>query len=179
MEKDNKDLADLLGHSQRMEAMIIPKSATVAKRYERIGDQARSLYNILKQSLTWPCGCSIPHNASLRLEARSSRGPAPIREEYSDLCFNVLFFFDTDQSMPQNIPPWNWRETKIEATNDTNPHQISMENEPSFKETQIQDATSFTTAKNKITSISAMAVPLNSSFTVDSVDIQSVIPCPA
>lgn len=43
MEKDNKDLADLLSHSQRMEAMIILKSTTVAKRYECIGDQARSL----------------------------------------------------------------------------------------------------------------------------------------
>lgn len=176
MEKDNKDLADLLGHRQRMEAMIIPKSATIAKRYDRVGDRSRRLYNILKRSLTLPCGCSIPHNASLRLEARSSREPAQTHEEYPDLCFNVLFFFETDRSMPHIIPPWNWRETKIEAMNDTDSQEISIDQEPNLKDaSQIQAATSFATAKNMTTSTLAMAAVPSFSFTVNRFDVQSVI----
>lgn len=176
MEKDNKNLAVLLGHSQRMEAMIIPKSATIAKKYERIGDHSRRLYNILKQSLTLPCGCSIPHNASLRLEARNSGEPAQTHEEYPDLCFNVLFFFETDRYMPHIVPPWNWRETKIEAINDTDSQEISTDQEPDLTDaSQIPAATSFAAAKNMTTSTLAMVAVLSFSFTVNRSDVQSVM----
>ncbi|MCJ1423360.1 hypothetical protein MMC29_001243 [Sticta canariensis] len=174
MEKDNRDLGDLLGHRQRMETMTIPKFTTTAKRYECIGDHASSLYQVLRKSLTWPCGCSIPHNASLRLEARTSREPDPTHEEYSDLCFNVLFFFDTNPSISQILPPWNWRETRIEPINDTNSQEKSIVNEPGFTgPAQIQAAASFATAKNTtISTLARTAVP-SFSFTVDSFSIQS------
>lgn len=165
-----------MGHRQRMETMKIPKFATTAKRYECIGDQASSLYKVLRKSLTWPCGCSIPHNASLRLEARTSREPDRTHEALSDLCFNVLFFFDTNPSISQNLPPWNWRETRIEPINDTNSQEKSIVNEPSFtRPAQIQAGASF--AKAKYTTISTLArstVP-SFSFTVDSFSVQSVI----
>lgn len=177
MEKDNKDLGDLLGHRQRMETMKIPKFSITAKRYGCIGDHASSLYNVLRKSLTWPCGCLIPHNASLRLEARTSREPNPTHEKYSDLCFNVLFFFDTNSSISQTLPPWNWRETRIEPINDTNSQDKSIHNVPDFTgPAQIQAAASFVTAKN--TTISTLARTTVPSFSfIDSFSVQSVISC--
>lgn len=159
MERGNKDLAVLLGQGQRMEAMKIPKSTTIAKGYERIGHHSKSLYNILERSLTSSCGCSIPHSASLQLEARSHREPASIHEERSDLCFNVLFSFETDPTIPKPVLPWGWRETRIELINDK---EMSPDHEHAFIETpQIQDATSVATAKRTTTSTLAMiAMPI-------------------
>ena len=82
-----------------------------AKYYERVQDCARSLYNILKQTFTWPCGCSVPHKASLRLQTRQQDNKSgwPL-----DISFNVLFSFETSHDKIDSLP-WNWRETKIES----------------------------------------------------------------
>ena len=49
----------------------------------------------------------MPHNASLRLEFRNG---VEIALDTRDICFTVLFFFESDQV---EAAPWSWRETTI------------------------------------------------------------------
>ena len=116
MDKNNKDLGDLLGHSVRMAAMRPSKASNNVKHYERVRDHAKNLYNNLKQSFEMPCGCSLPHYANLRLDARKD-GVNPMtrieHEEILDICFNVLFSHQPNQEKPSSMPRW-WRETIIE-----------------------------------------------------------------
>lgn len=113
LEQSNVDLRDLLGHGLRMESLRVPKKpSNNAKYYERIHDCAKSLYNTLRQSFTtWPCGCSIPHKANLRLETR--RPNIESSDTVSAFHFNVVFSFEADIGTADRLP-WNWRETKIE-----------------------------------------------------------------
>ena len=96
-----------------MESLRVPKKpSNHAKYYERIQNCAKSLYNTLKQSFTtWPCGCSIPHKANLRLETRQPNIESS--NTASAFHFNVVFSFEADISTVDRLP-WNWRDTKIE-----------------------------------------------------------------
>ena len=100
-----------------METLRVPKAAGNAKSYDRIHECAKSLYNTLKQTFMWPCGCAVPHKANLRLEIRdkTSKIAAP-----SDVQFNVLFSFDTDHGTARALP-WNWCETRIERIEHKSP----------------------------------------------------------
>ena len=104
-----------------MESLRVSKPAGNAKYYERIQESARGLYNILKQTFTRPCGCSIPHKASLRLQRRQQNSNPGLPLEIQ---FNVLFSFETHHSMAGSVP-WNWREAEIESS-----EHVHHENNP-------------------------------------------------
>ena len=126
LEQSNVDLRDLLGHGLRMESLRVPKKpSTNAKYYERIHDCAKSLYNTLRQSFTtWPCGCSMPHKANLRLETRQpSIEPS---DKDTAFHFNVVFSFEADIGTAAPLP-WNWRETKIELVNQLDQTDLPLE----------------------------------------------------
>ena len=127
LEESNKDLRELLGHGLRMESLRVPKkSSSNAKYYDRIHEYAKSLYHIFRQSFTtWPCGCSVPHKANLRLEARQeSVGNV---ESGSNIHFNVLFSFDADL-IKAGLLPWNWRETWIEPMDYSDNTDLALAN---------------------------------------------------
>jgi hypothetical protein len=122
MEKNNGDLEMLLGQSLRLEtAKPPPKSTNNAKRYERVRNHAKNIYNMLRHGFTQPCGCPIPHYANLQLEARTS-GLTPSGRHAlgngENLRFNVLCHFETTSVQPAATLPWNWRETIIEPLED-------------------------------------------------------------
>ena len=126
LEQSNVDLRDLLGHGLRMESLRVPKKpSNNVKYYERIHDCAKSLYNTLRQSFTtWPCGCSIPHRANLRLETRQPNIEPP--DTPSAFHFNVVFSFEADIGTADHLP-WNWRETKIEPVDHLDQTDIPLE----------------------------------------------------
>ena len=113
LRQGNEDLKDLLDHGLRMESLrILKKSSNNVKYYEQVHDCAKSLYSILRHSFTtWPCGCSIPHKANLRLEMRQPN--IKMSDMAPPLHFNVVFSFETDIATADRLP-WNWREAKIE-----------------------------------------------------------------
>ncbi len=113
LDKGNKDIADLVGHSQHMNTVRPSKATTRARRYDDIRKHARDLYGALRHAFARPCGCTLPHNASLCLEHRD-----PVRavgyDQKSALQFRVLFSFEGGQTASSVQPPWDWRETSIE-----------------------------------------------------------------
>ena len=117
LEQSNLDLQVLLSHGLRMESLRVPKKpSNDVKYYERIHDCAKSLYNTLMQSFTtWPCGCSIPHQANLRLETRQPN-LQPL-DTASAFHFNVVFSFEAEMGTLDRLPR-NWRDTKIEPVDD-------------------------------------------------------------
>lgn len=112
MERDNKHLADLLGHTRRMNAIKAPNITVNARKYERIRNHARNLFNALKHTFTWPCGCTVPHYASLYLQHRDAIEAAGF-DQKQGFHFNILFFFVGDDSASPAGPPWDWREARI------------------------------------------------------------------
>ena len=101
---DNQDVADLVGHSRRMDALRIPNQAANAREYKRIQDQARNLYHVLKHKFTSPCDCII-HTANLCLEAES--------DSKRELQFHISFAFKSAQDQNPPEPCKDWRETRI------------------------------------------------------------------
>ena len=111
LRKDNKDLADLLGHSERVSILRVPNSAASARKYESIRNHATNLYHALRHKFTRSCGCAI-HRANLCLEHRNG-AETPRVDPRHELHFDVLFAFELDQDTDLIEPPRDWRETRI------------------------------------------------------------------
>jgi hypothetical protein len=80
------------------------------KYWKTIREFALRLYSCLMSQ--WPCQCGVPHQASLRLDIRSS----PNKSEKGDLRFGVVFMFSSDGSNATRLAaPWKWRNTEIEG----------------------------------------------------------------
>ena len=124
MDKTNKDIANLVGHSQHMSTRRLSKTHANAnaKRYEYIRSQAKNLHNVLKHNFTWQCGCSNPHCASLCLEHRGAAGAA---RKDRGISFNVLLSVEVDHRTDSAELPWNWRETTIEPFDFSHPQDTA------------------------------------------------------
>ena len=151
--------------------MRVPDTTANAKGYERIRNTARDLYQLLKHSFTWPCGCVIPHNASVHLQYRTCRELALVSTQ-SKSPFDVLFFFETDQSMATAIPPWVWRETIIEPLEvpSCESRHISHEESP-----QIRAMTSF--AASAITNTRTSAIVATTGFSLSAIGGSTALNC--
>jgi hypothetical protein len=107
MEKDNVTLANLTGQSIRLEPTRLRRTQSRSTTdFDRVRAQAESLYRVLKKN--WCCSCRIPHNASLRLEARTSQPDI----ESGGMRFRMVFSFDAGHT--GNVVPWKPRQTEIE-----------------------------------------------------------------
>ena len=104
----NYDLKEISQPNSQKENKKLPDSSKSAKNYEKIREHATNLFEVLEHTFTQDCGCEIPHNASLRLEYRNG---VEVAVDTHNICFTVLFFFQSDQL---KAPPWNWRETRVE-----------------------------------------------------------------
>ena len=171
LREDNKDLIDLLEYTRPVETMKVPDTTANAKGYERIRNNARNLYHLLKHSFTWPCGCIIPHNASVHLQYRTCRELAQASTE-SKPPFDVLFFFETDQSMATAIPPWLWRETIIEPLEIPSCESRHMSHEES---PQIGAMASFTASATTNTRTSAIIAATG--FSLSAIGGSTVLNC--
>ena len=171
LREDNKDLIDLLEYTRPVETMKVPETTANAKGYERIRDNARNLYHLLKHSFTWPCGCIIPHNASVHLQYRTCRELALVSTE-SKAPFDVLFFFETEQSMATAIPPWIWRETIIEPLEIPSCETRHMSHEES---PQIRAMASFTASATTNTRTSAIVAATG--FSLSAIGGSTVLNC--
>ena len=151
--------------------MKVPDTTANAKEYERIRNNARDLYQLLKHSFTWPCGCIIPHNASVHLQYRTCRELGLVSTE-SKPTFDVLFFNETDQSMATAIPPWVWRETIIEPLEITSceSRHISHEESP-----QIGALTTF--AASAVTNTRTSAIVVTTGFSLSAIGGSTALNC--
>ena len=111
LDKINKDIEDLVGHSQYMSTTRPRKTAAHAKKYEDVRKHAKTLYNALKHTFMWPCGCTVPHSANLCLEYRVAGTWGSKKQRPR---FKVLFSFETGEDVAPEQLPWDWRETRIE-----------------------------------------------------------------
>lgn len=108
IEKDNDTLANLTGQSLRLEPTR-QKRNNPTPEFERVRMQAESLYRVLKKNLC--CSCQSPHNASLRLESRTSSQKTG---EGTTLRFKIVFSLDISYPAGKAIA-WKRRETEIES----------------------------------------------------------------
>jgi hypothetical protein len=126
IEKDNDTLANLTGQSLRLEPTRLRRSNRTTD-FDRIRSQADSLYRVLKKN--WCCSCQTPHNASLRLEARTSGNSGSFDTESERMRFRMLFSFDIDPSFAHSVP-WQPKETEIEplevTEDDMDPSKVSL-----------------------------------------------------
>ena len=142
-----------------------------AKGYERIRNNARDLYQLLNHSFTWPCGCIIPHNASVHLQYRTCRELALLSTE-SKPPFDVLFFFESDQSTTTAVPPWIWRETIIEPIEIPGCEYQNMSHE---KCPQIRAMTSF--AASATTNTRSSAIVATTGFSLSAIGGSTTLNC--
>lgn len=107
--KINSDLATLTGQSK---SANIPRQTTApAKHYQRIRNHAINLFGVLKERLqaASACACTLPHNATLRLEVRNATTPQKGRSQDMGLRFHVVLSFENDTA-----ETCNWREMGLE-----------------------------------------------------------------
>ena len=104
----NRDLEQLVRHSQKIEALKVPKLAANAKNYESVRGRAKDLYFALKKSFSQPCECVLPHHVCLLLEHRNSA----VAAINNSLDFEAVFHFEKEHS---RSVPWDWREMRIRA----------------------------------------------------------------
>lgn len=108
IEKDNDTLANLTGQSIRLEPTRNRRKSPTTD-FDRIRTQAESLYRVLSKIIC--SSCQTPHNARLRLEARTQFEDI---ETDKKMRFRMIFGFDTSPS--EGIPtPWKPREMEIES----------------------------------------------------------------
>lgn len=120
IEKDNDTLANLTGQSLRLEPTRLRRTHQ-ATNFNHVRTQAISLYNVLETN--WCCSCEVPHNAILRLEARTSGTRKPSNAELKKLRFNMVFSFDVSEAGAHSLP-WKSKETEIEPLEDDNEDEI-------------------------------------------------------
>ena len=116
MEKQNRNLGVLLGHSKRMASLRKPKSSAYGGKYRCLRQDADRLYRAVSKGLTSNCSCIVTHTASLTLEARYQDKYTPYSEgggSVHNLLFKIFLTFDTDPDESRK-PPWIWRETDFE-----------------------------------------------------------------
>ncbi|KAF4632645.1 hypothetical protein G7Y89_g5493 [Cudoniella acicularis] len=87
------------------------------KHWKGIREFAMRLYSSLLSR--WPCKCGVPHQASLRLDIRSS----PNKSEKADIKFEVVFAFSDNESP---TAPWKWRNTEIKGVKITSQEGQSL-----------------------------------------------------
>ncbi|KAG8525717.1 uncharacterized protein KY384_000477 [Bacidia gigantensis] len=100
LDKDNRIITSLTRDSIELEPGRSSRSRG-REPFGNIRECARSLHNVLKAS--WPCTCTYPHSADMRLE---------IRDHLSDLSFRILFAPAVDLHTTQ-LQGLTWQETEI------------------------------------------------------------------
>jgi hypothetical protein len=120
IEKDNDTLANLTGQSLRLEPTRLRRTHQ-ATNFNLVRNQAMSLYNVLETN--WCCSCAMPHNAILRLEARTSGTRKPSSAEFEKLRFKIIFSFDVFDAGAHSLP-WKSKETEIEPLEDVDEDDI-------------------------------------------------------
>ena len=179
MGKHNNDLAALIGHYQYMisTSTRLPKTTFRARKYQKIREQARSLYNVLDHKFSWPCGCRIPHSASLRLEHRNGSSLfSP--DQAHETSFKVLFSFETARGVESIEPPWAWRETRIEPLR-TSPRSRAVGEMPTNQKSATPSVVPETTYLTTSAVFAATSIPLaavGGRGSIESVHNQSPIP---
>lgn len=111
--KINSDLATLTGQSKSASAPL--QMAMAAKHYKRIRSHAINLFGVLRERLqaASACACTLPHNATLRLEVRNATVPQRGRSPDTGLRFHVVLSFENDPA-GETYLPCNWREMGLE-----------------------------------------------------------------
>jgi len=113
MGKDNDDLDNLTRGNIELEPTRITRCSE-AEPFKLVRDHAKSLYNVLAQGML--CDCTVYHQANLRLDARSDAKKVS-RSGSKGVRFRIVFSFESN---PTSIDlPWNWRETEIEPSENT------------------------------------------------------------
>lgn len=115
--KINSDLATLTGQSKSASAPL--QMAMAAKHYKRIRSHAINLFGVLRERLqaASACACTLPHNATLRLEVRNATVPQRGRSLDTGLRFHVVLSFG-DDPVGETYLPCNWREMGLEPLDD-------------------------------------------------------------
>lgn len=120
--KINSDLATLTGQSTSANS---PRQLTApAKHYTRIRNHAINLFGVLKERLqaVSACACTLPHNATLRLEVRNATQKN--RGQCAKLRFHVVLSFENDPAAAKSLP-CNWREMGLEPI-DSEKEQVKV-----------------------------------------------------
>lgn len=122
--KINSDLATLTGQSKSASAPL--QMAMPAKHYKRIRNHAINLFGVLKERLqaVSTCACTLPHNATLRLEVRNATVPQRGRSPDTGLRFHVVLSFENDPA-GETYLPCNWREMGLEPLDSDKEHTSS------------------------------------------------------
>ena len=113
MDKDNSDLENLTKNSIDLEPIRLSRNEIDS--FVKIRDHLASLHDTLALG-SWACNCAVPHRANLRLEARSNTAKAA-KMASKDIKFGVVFSFETTTA--STGLPWNWRETEIVPSENT------------------------------------------------------------
>lgn len=146
--KINSDLATLTGQSK---SANIPRQKTApAKHYQRIRNHAINLFGVLKERLqaASACACTLPHNATLRLEVRNATSPQRGRSQDMGLRFHVVLSFENDTA-----ETCNWREMGLEPLDsDKERVRLSSSHDSDDQEGYIDMALHSTTTVEKIDS---------------------------
>lgn len=119
--KINYNLATLTGQSKS--ANSSRQRTTTAKHYTRIRDHAINLFGVLKERLqaASTCACTLPHNATLRLEVRNAQKN---HGQYTKLRFHVVLSLENDPAAAKSLP-CNWREMRLEPI-DSEKEQVKV-----------------------------------------------------
>lgn len=105
MAHENLQLEILTSGNLELEPIRRERSRDIDVKYWKgIRDFATRLYSCLLSR--WPCPCGVSHQASLRLDIRST--------SHSFVKFGVLFALNNGESVGPGVPaPWKWRNTEI------------------------------------------------------------------
>lgn len=116
-------------HNDIIENLASSSIELAPNRRHRAGDELDDFVQIRKDACSlhdalgstqgpWTCQCPLPHNASLRLEARGCGMPqdiTPTNRLTIPLRFRVLFSFAQESAPnPSATLPWNWHETEMQ-----------------------------------------------------------------
>lgn len=106
LEKQNNDIQNLLGNSDRLEPMRRKRKSTIPKFFQRIRNQAHSLHSALGGA--WKCDCSESHATKLLLEKRVVKDKIGWVDSNDSVAVKFILFF-----CPDPEPNAQWYATEI------------------------------------------------------------------
>jgi hypothetical protein len=106
LEKQNNDIQNLLGNSDRLEPMRRKRKSTIPKFFQRIRNQAYSLHSALGGA--WKCDCSESHATKLLLEKRVVKDKIGWVDSNDSVAVKFILFF-----CPDPEPNAQWYATEI------------------------------------------------------------------